>query len=68
MIPGLASLSFNMRWACIEVHHKKPISEMVEGETTKLDDVECLCANCHRIVHRLLKANEQSGDKAVSNI
>lgn len=53
--------------ACIEVHHKKPISEMVDGETTKLHDVECLCANCHRIVHRLLKVAEQSVD-AVTGI
>lgn len=37
----------------IEVHHKKPISEL--KETTKIDpkeDMIVVCANCHRIIHR----------------
>ena len=38
--------------ACIEVHHKKLIMQMLPGETTTLEDLECLCANCHRVVHR----------------
>ncbi len=41
--------------ACIEVHHIIPLSE-VEGQSrTQLQDLECLCANCHRIVHRELR-------------
>ena len=40
--------------ACIEVHHKAPLHERsTEGETT-LDDLMCVCANCHRIIHRKL--------------
>ena len=42
--------------ACIEVHHRAVLVEnMAKGHKTKLDDLQCLCANCHRVVHRLLK-------------
>jgi hypothetical protein len=41
--------------ACIEVHHTKPIAEMKEGDKTKLEDLQCLCASCHRVVHRELR-------------
>ncbi|WP_274482687.1 HNH endonuclease [Paenibacillus polymyxa] len=37
----------------IECHHKKPISIMKEGETTKVEDMSMLCANCHRMIHRI---------------
>ncbi|MBW3096498.1 HNH endonuclease [Pseudohoeflea coraliihabitans] len=37
--------------ACIEVHHALPLAEMAPGHETRLSDVECLCANCHRVVH-----------------
>ena len=36
----------------IEVHHTKPISEMEEGECTKLEDVVIVCSNCHSMIHR----------------
>lgn len=35
----------------IECHHTRPVSELVAGETTKLEDLILLCANCHRMVH-----------------
>jgi 5-methylcytosine-specific restriction protein A len=42
--------------ACIEVHHMAMlISEMKANHKTKLSDLACLCANCHRIVHRELR-------------
>lgn len=42
--------------ACIEVHHNRiHIKNMGEGHRTRLEDLQCLCANCHRIVHRELK-------------
>ncbi|MGF6858207.1 HNH endonuclease [Paraburkholderia sp. CI3] len=42
--------------ACIEVHHASThVSEMGEGHKTTLDDLQCLCANCHRVVHKLLR-------------
>lgn len=42
---------------CIEVHHSKVlVSEMQDGgHATKLEDLQCLCANCHRLEHRLLR-------------
>lgn len=36
----------------IEGHHKKLISEMKEGEKTKIEDIAMLCSNCHRMIHR----------------
>ena len=41
--------------ACIEVHHKHQIADMLPGQITKLEDLACLCANCHRIEHRRLR-------------
>lgn len=41
--------------ACIEVHHKLPLAEMLPGHSTHLDDLLCVCANCHRIIHRELR-------------
>lgn len=42
--------------ACIEVHHREThIADMSEGHRSRLEDLECLCANCHRVVHRLLR-------------
>ncbi|GIP52922.1 HNH endonuclease [Paenibacillus vini] len=37
----------------IEGHHKKPVSEMKDGETTKVEDISMLCSNCHRMIHRI---------------
>jgi 5-methylcytosine-specific restriction protein A len=43
--------------ACIEVHHHKTqVADMDENHRTRLEDLQCLCANCHRIVHREMKA------------
>lgn len=36
----------------IEAHHTKPVSEMAEGETTKVEDIVMLCSNCHSMIHR----------------
>lgn len=42
--------------ACIEVHHRATlVSEMERGHRSRLEDVECLCANCHRVAHRALR-------------
>ncbi|MDR6266596.1 hypothetical protein [Roseobacter sp. N2S] len=42
--------------ACIEVHHSvTEVANMLEGHMTRLEDLECLCANCHRLVHAILK-------------
>ena len=36
--------------ACIEVHHKVPLSELGRRKTS-VDDLMCVCANCHRMLH-----------------
>lgn len=36
----------------IEGHHTKLVSEMKEGEETKVEDIALLCSNCHRMIHR----------------
>ncbi|MFF2529744.1 EVE domain-containing protein [Brevibacillus sp. NPDC058079] len=36
----------------IEGHHKRLVSEMTEGEKTKVEDIAMLCSNCHRMIHR----------------
>lgn len=43
--------------ACIEVHHDEvQVADMAPGHKTSLDQLRCLCANCHRVLHRQLKA------------
>ncbi|WP_175017274.1 HNH endonuclease [Burkholderia aenigmatica] len=48
--------------ACIEVHHSvTPVADMrKEGHKSTLDDLQCLCANCHRLIHRILRQSKQS--------
>ena len=36
----------------IECHHVLPVSKMLPGAKTKLDDLCVLCSNCHRMIHR----------------
>jgi hypothetical protein len=48
--------------ACIEVHHSKPVGQMKHDDRTRLEDLQCLCANCHRIVHRLLRSADEKLD------
>lgn len=41
--------------ACIEVHHNAVhVADMNPGQKTTLDQLQCLCANCHRVLHRQL--------------
>jgi hypothetical protein len=35
-----------------EVHHKKAIADYKEEDSTTIDDLAILCANCHRMIHR----------------
>ncbi|WP_163233880.1 HNH endonuclease [Caulobacter rhizosphaerae] len=37
---------------CFEVHHKIPVSHMKPNHVTTSDQLQLLCANCHRITHR----------------
>jgi 5-methylcytosine-specific restriction protein A len=36
----------------IECHHNKPIHQLEPNETTTLNDLSLVCANCHRMLHR----------------
>ena len=46
--------------ACIEVHHTVPIGAEPGFRKTKLEDLECLCANCHRIEYwKIRRASKQ---------
>lgn len=36
----------------IEAHHTKPVSEMTDGEKTKIEDIAMVCSNCHSMIHR----------------
>ncbi|MXO66230.1 hypothetical protein [Altericroceibacterium endophyticum] len=39
--------------ACFEAHHQATqVAEMEDGHQSKLEDLQLLCANCHRAVHR----------------
>ncbi|MBX5145382.1 HNH endonuclease [Rhizobium lentis] len=41
--------------ACIEVHHHTThVANMQPGHKTTMEDLKCLCANCHRVLHRKL--------------
>lgn len=52
----IAVYSGNHGTACIEVHHQSiQVKDMPGSHETRLEDLDCLCANCHRVEHRLLK-------------
>ena len=36
----------------IEAHHIRPVSQMTDGEKTKLEDIVMVCSNCHSMLHR----------------
>ena len=36
----------------IEGHHILPVSELEEGQETKIKDIVMVCSNCHRMLHR----------------
>jgi len=41
---------------CIEVHHNAGhVADMGADDRTRLTDLQCLYANCHRVTHRELK-------------
>ena len=36
-----------------ECHHRLPLSDLPKAKTTKLSDLSIVCANCHRMLHRV---------------
>lgn len=48
----------------IEAHHLRPLSELAEGASVSYDiptDFAVLCANCHRMIHRLEDVSDLAG-------
>ena len=41
--------------ACIEVHHKIPLAILRKRLTKTPEDLVCVCANCHRVLHHLMR-------------
>lgn len=37
----------------IEAHHKVPLHRLEPGSVTKISDLAMVCANCHRMLHRI---------------
>lgn len=38
--------------AIFDIHHTIPLKDMGEDHETRIEDLLCLCANCHRAEHR----------------
>ena len=41
--------------ACIEVHHKTPLASLRTRRKTRQEDLICVCANCHRVLHHHMR-------------
>jgi putative restriction endonuclease len=39
--------------AFAEAHHLVPLSKVKKCVMTKIDDLATVCANCHRMLHRM---------------
>lgn len=44
-------LKINENQYIIDVHHLNPIGELKDIKITHVDELRCLCPNCHRIAH-----------------
>lgn len=44
---------------CFEIHHTIPLASIDESRETRLDELRCLCATCHRAVHRAMALGRQ---------
>jgi 5-methylcytosine-specific restriction protein A len=48
----------------IEIHHLNPLSEQGSASSdpklSKLSQVTALCANCHRMIHRLIRKERRA--------
>jgi putative restriction endonuclease len=36
----------------IEGHHTTPVSELEDGQKTRVEDIAIVCSNCHRMLHK----------------
>lgn len=44
--------------AALEAHHLVPLSAM-DAQQTRVDDLALLCANCHRLIHRVIGVQKE---------
>jgi hypothetical protein len=44
--------------AIFDIHHTVPLAEMATDHETRIEDLICLCANCHRAEHRRMLHTE----------
>lgn len=51
--------------ACIEVHHLLPLGRDNALRKTKLSDLICVCANCHRVIHYGLCTKKGTGRRSI---
>lgn len=50
----------------IEGHHINPVSEMVDGDETRIEDIKMVCSNCHRVIHKNMNLSfEQIKDSVI---
>jgi 5-methylcytosine-specific restriction protein A len=47
------SIYGEMGWGFSECHHIVPLSEVAHQRKTRLTDLAIVCANCHRMLHRV---------------
>lgn len=47
------SFEDNVRASIFEVHHKVPYAENFEARHLEASDLAVLCANCHRMIHKM---------------
>jgi hypothetical protein len=47
---------------CFEIHHTIPLASLDEARETRIGELRCLCATCHRATHREMSLipNEQA--------
>jgi len=45
----------------IECHHRWPLSRLRPGQRTTIHDLALVCANCHRMLHRLSDPSDLTG-------
>jgi len=41
-----------------EAHHRVPLSQLRENVRTRIEDLATVCANCHRMLHRMVGRRE----------
>jgi 5-methylcytosine-specific restriction protein A len=51
----------SVRAAMFEVHHKVPYADNFETRELKASDLAVLCANCHRMIHKMPDVAEVEG-------